>query len=136
MQERWKGSCLCGQVAFEVSGPFTRFYICHCNRCQKISGASSAANLFAASGATQWRSGEDLVTTFALSEASFFNAAFCRVCGSPVPRRARSGNFEIIPAGSLDEQPPIVPDRAIFWDERAPWFEASCLAKRYSGYGE
>jgi hypothetical protein len=135
MSDGFKGSCLCGQVTFEVSGPFTRFYTCHCSRCRKISGASNAANIFAASGATTWRSGEQLVTSFALSDASYFNAAFCKVCGSPVPRRARSGDFEIIPAGSLDDPPPIMPDQAIFWDDRAPWFDASCQAKRYNGYG-
>ena len=136
MADVLRGSCVCGRVTFEVAGPFTHFYTCHCSRCRKITGSSHAANLFAASGSVRWLSGEDLVTSFALDTASYFNAAFCSVCGSHVPRHARSGDFEIVPAGSLDDPPPIAPDRAIFWDDRAPWFEASCETPRYGGYGE
>jgi hypothetical protein len=136
MPQVYRGSCLCGQVAFEVTAPFTAFYTCHCSRCRKATGTSNAANLFAKSGAVRWLKGEALVTSFALSGASYFNGAFCSVCGSHVPRHARSGDFEIIPAGSLDDPPPIAPDRAIFWNDRAPWFEEACLAKRFSGYGD
>ena len=136
MSNQYRGSCLCGAVTFDISGPFTAFYTCHCSRCRKATGSSNAANLFAKSGSVRWRTGEHLVTSFSLSTASYFNAAFCSVCGSHVPRRARSGDFEIIPAGSLDDPPPISPDRAIFWDDRAPWFEQSCLAKRISGHGD
>ena len=136
MAERLRGSCVCGRVRFVVAGPFTAFYVCHCARCQKVSGSSHAANLFAKSGSVRWLSGQALVTNFALETASFFNGAFCSHCGSPVPRHARSGDFEIVPAGSLDDPPPISPDRAIFWDERAAWFEASCQAKRYAGYSD
>jgi hypothetical protein len=136
MSDRYRGSCLCGAVAFDVSGPFTAFYTCHCSRCRKVTGSSNAANLFAKSGAVRWRTGEHLVSSFSLTTASYFNAAFCSVCGSHVPRKARSGDFEIIPAGSLDDPPPIAPDRSIFWDDRAPWFEQSCLAKRFGGYGD
>src|SRR5690242_19376469 len=33
-----KGSCLCGEVAFEVEGPFDAFLNCHCSRCRKRPG--------------------------------------------------------------------------------------------------
>ena len=29
------GSCLCGQVRFEIEGDFDRFFFCHCQRCRK-----------------------------------------------------------------------------------------------------
>jgi hypothetical protein len=136
MAEQLRGSCLCGQVSFQVSGPFRTFYTCHCRRCRKATGSSNAANIFAAPDSVVWISGEHLVTHFALSEASFFNAAFCRVCGAHVPRRARSGDFVIIPAGCLDDDPPMAPDHAIFWSDRTAWYEESCRTKRYDGYAE
>ena len=117
-----------------MTGPFTAFYVCHCSRCRKITGSSNGVNLFAQSGAVRWLSGKADVTEFALPDASYFNAAFCRLCGSHVPRHARSGDFEIVPAGSLDDPPPGAPDRAIFWSDRAPWFEAACQAPHFSGY--
>jgi len=29
----------------------------------------------------------------------------------------------VIPAGSLDDDPHILPECSIFWDFRAPWFK-------------
>ena len=33
-----KGSCLCGAVRFEVSGPVEGPSVCHCTQCRKQSG--------------------------------------------------------------------------------------------------
>jgi hypothetical protein len=134
MTERFTGSCLCGQIAFTLTGDPTTFYTCHCGRCQKITGSSNAANIFVSSASLEWVRGEDRISSFELSPESYFNAAFCGSCGSPVPRRARSGDFVIVPAGSLDDGPPLSPERAIFWNDRARWFDEACRAKRFSGY--
>lgn len=129
-----RGSCLCGKVRFELTGTPTTFYTCHCRRCQKITGSSNAANLFAPSGSVRWLSGEQDITSYHLSPETVFNATFCSTCGSPVPRRARSGDFMVIPAGCLDDPPQLSPERAIFWTDRAPWFEAACRAPRFADY--
>ena len=111
-----------------------RFYTCHCHRCQKVTGSSNAANIFVPSESVNWLGGEEHVTYFELSPDTFFNAAFCSNCGSPLPRQARSGDFVIVPAGSLDGVTLIAPERAIFWDDRAQWFEESCCAPKFAGY--
>ena len=33
-----KGSCLCGAVAYEVSGPLRQAVACHCGLCRKSGG--------------------------------------------------------------------------------------------------
>ena len=38
-----KGSCLCGAVAFSVSGPLRDVTSCHCSQCRKTSGHYWAA---------------------------------------------------------------------------------------------
>ena len=38
------GTCLCGQIKFEVTPPFAGFRYCHCSRCRKASGSAHAAN--------------------------------------------------------------------------------------------
>jgi hypothetical protein len=83
-----------------------------------------------------WLSGEDEIKSFTLAEADFFNHSFCSNCGSPVPRRARSGEFLIIPAGSLNSDPGITPQRNIFWESRATWYDAGCLSEKYSEYSK
>ena len=34
-----RGSCLCGEVRFEIDGPLMRSSHCHCRQCQKAHGA-------------------------------------------------------------------------------------------------
>jgi hypothetical protein len=46
MQQKSNGSCLCGQVQFELEGTFDAFYLCHCQYCQKDTDSAHAANLF------------------------------------------------------------------------------------------
>ena len=39
----FRGSCICGEVAFEVEGPFDLFLNCHCSRCRKATGTAHSA---------------------------------------------------------------------------------------------
>lgn len=126
------GSCLCGTVSFSVQGPFQSFYFCHCNRCQKATGSAQAANIFAPLGSINWLAGESSVQYFQLSDKNSFNTAFCKECGSPVPRTGTMREFEIIPAGCLDEDPGVRPDQSIFWEDRAIWDNAGTLPLRTS----
>lgn len=40
----------------------------------------------------------------------------------------------IIPAGSLDSEVSILPDKNIFWDDKAPWLDAGTAAQRFIGF--
>ena len=55
--------------------------------------------------------------------AQFFGTAFCKQCGSEVPRVSVERNFASVPAGSLDSDPGITPTGHIYVDSKAPWFE-------------
>ena len=56
-------------------------------------------------------------------DAKFFAVAFCRHCGSAVPRVSAARNIVSVPAGSLDSEPGIKPTGHIYVDSKAPWFE-------------
>lgn len=131
MSEQIKGSCLCGAVAFEVTGPFNAFHWCHCSRCRKDTGSAHASNVFTRPDSIEWLSGEDAVKRFEHPEAERFSKAFCTHCGSPVPYVNRSGAHLIIPAGSLDTDPGVVPQDNIHWRSRAAWYEPGVSAPRY-----
>jgi hypothetical protein len=117
-----RGSCLCGQVKFELTPPFLFFQYCHCSRCRKISGSAHAANIFVVKEQFEWTSGEDLVRRYELPGAKYFCTGFCSVCGSRLPWRSRNGEFVLVPAGSLDQDPGARPERNIYWSSRAPWY--------------
>jgi hypothetical protein len=73
------GSCLCGGVRFEITGPLDRATHCHCSMCRKAHGAA-----FGSYGGLQvrdfrWTSGEELVAAYRSSPE--VTRTFCKRCG-------------------------------------------------------
>jgi len=62
--------------------------------------------------------GEDKLARYKVPEAERFYNCFCQQCGSPMPRTVPELDAVLIPAGSLDSQPPVNPksiSRGIFF---------------------
>jgi hypothetical protein len=114
------GSCLCGEVRFEIDGGFEHFYLCHCEYCRKDTGSAHAANLVSSTATLKWLSGVDKVRTFNLP-ATRHNKSFCLVCGSALPGMVMNGKLLVVPAGSLNSEVPIRPTAHIFGASRASW---------------
>jgi len=125
------GSCLCGKVAFEVTGVPFKFLYCHCRSCQKSTGSVHAANMAFPEDSVRWTRGEDLIERFVdTSENPGFPRWFCRSCGSPVPKLSRNRQFWVVPSGLLDSDPGMRPQANIYWAEHAPWYvSADQIAK-------
>lgn len=116
------GSCLCGSVHYTVKGNAKRFYHCHCQRCRKATGTGHASNLLISPETSiTWTQGEDNLSRYKVPQAERFYNCFCKHCGSPMPRVVTELKAVLIPAGSLDTEPPISPQAHIFWDSRAEW---------------
>jgi hypothetical protein len=75
-----QGSCQCGGVRFEVTGPFLSASFCHCATCKKISGGAGTANGRARTEDITVLEGRELIETYQPDEGSA--KSFCRVCGS------------------------------------------------------
>jgi len=116
-----QGSCLCGAVAYEIDGAPQRFYYCHCSRCRRGRSAAHATNVFFKAESFRWTRGAELVADHHAAGAQFFAVAFCRRCGSALPRVNLERNIVNVPAGSLDSEPGISPMAHIYVDSRAPW---------------
>jgi len=123
MSNAYTGSCLCGEVRFEINGQFERFYLCHCEYCRKDTGSAHAANLFSASAVLKWVSGERNVRQFNLPSTRH-SRSFCGTCGSALPIMQMSGKLLVVPAGSLNTDVAIKPDAHIFGSSRAAWDDA------------
>lgn len=123
MSNRYAGSCLCGEVRFEIEGEFERFYLCHCEYCRKDTGSAHAANLFSSTAALKWISGEDQARQFNLP-ATRHSKCFCSTCGSALPMMQMNGQWLVVPAGSLNSDVLIRPNAHIFAASRASWDEA------------
>jgi hypothetical protein len=116
-----RGSCLCGAVNYEVTGEPKRFYHCHCSRCRKATGTGHASNVFLQPGALRWLRGEEHVRAFKVPEAKRFTNQFCASCGGRLPRQPTDTDTVVIPAGSLDDEPPIKPQARIFVGSSTNW---------------
>jgi len=128
------GSCLCGSVRYRVSGAAVRFYHCHCRRCRKATGTGHASNLLVTPLASlTWLAGEELLRRYKVPEAERFYNCFCSQCGSPLPRAVPELDGVVLPAGTLDAEPPMQPHARIFWDSRAEW---SCRGDGIPTYPE
>lgn len=119
-----RGSCLCGGVRFEIDRAVGPFELCHCSRCRKVSGSAFVAGLGVRGEDFRLLSGAELIRTYEapiLERPPAYRTSFCSRCGSPVPGPI-SHWFEI-PAGLLDDDPDVRPDRHIFVERKSGWFE-------------
>ena len=127
-----KGSCLCGQIRYQLSGGVELINHCHCSMCRKAHGAAFGSFLHAASSGFRWSAGEALLERYQSSPGNV--RAFCRVCGSNMPVIDGGGAEVNIPAGTLDDDPGVRPIVHIFVDCKAPWFEIGDALPRFDGF--
>jgi hypothetical protein len=120
MAEKIRGACQCTAVAFEISGGFDGFFLCHCSRCRKDTGSSHAANLFSSTAKLAWLSGADRVKTYRVPSTRH-EKSFCVECGSALPRVESSTALLVVPAGSLDSEIGVRPSAHICYASRATW---------------
>ncbi len=120
-----RGSCLCGSVRFELDRAVGPFELCHCSRCRKASGSAFVAGLGVRVEDFRLLAGAELIRTYEApirEQPPPYRVAFCTRCGSPVPDPPSGATWFEIPAGLLDDDPELRPDRHIFVECKSPWF--------------
>jgi len=125
-----QGSCLCGQVRFEHTGPLQIINLCHCSRCRKATGSAFGSFLHAGAAGFRWTRGAEQVTNYMPHEGT--HRAFCKDCGSSLPLLEEDD--VIIPAGSLDTDPGIEPIVHIFTGSMAPWYRITDDLTRFEAF--
>jgi hypothetical protein len=128
-----EGSCLCGEVGYEISGTPARMMNCHCGRCRHGRAAAHATNVFYKIDQFHWTRGAELVTEFKVPDARFHTVAFCSRCGGKLPRPSPERGIVVVPAGSLDTDPGIHAQAHIFVADKAPWFDITGPLPRFEG---
>ena len=120
--ERMKhsGSCLCGNIKFEITGEFENFFFCHCKSCRKDTGSAHASNLFSSTAKLKWLKGEKEVKTYNHNNSGHVKS-FCPKCSSALPNIQMNGKVLVVPAGCLDTDVETVPTGHIYLNEKANW---------------
>ena len=132
-----KGSCLCGGVAFEITGKTGPIGQCHCSKCRKVSGTDGNAVFYARVDHFTWLRGEDLIRTYFVPDGNGWCSSFCGTCGSPTPHTDSAQKIFFVPAGLLDDDPGHCGYAAhIFVRSKAPWSTLTDSAPKYAeGFG-
>lgn len=117
------GSCLCGEVAYELDETPTRIVNCHCSRCRITRGAPHATNVFVNRDKLRWTRGGDQVRTYKLADAHMFVTSFCGSCGGLLPALFEKIGRYNLPIGSLDTPLAAKPGVHIHVGSKAPWFD-------------
>ncbi len=127
-----RGSCLCGGVKFEITGPLLRPLNCHCSLCRKQQGAAFRSRARVRRDDFKWLQGEQLLTYYEATAG--YRRGFCRVCGSPILNRAEPHSRLAqnhpqtltefgIALGVLDDDPGVRPESHIFVGSKATWYD-------------
>lgn len=91
------GSCLCGAVTYQITGPLRPVVACHCTQCRKSTGHYVAA--------TQCAASEIVITGAALRwfrSSDTAERGFCGTCGSNLFWRRFGSDRMSVMAGSID----------------------------------
>ena len=116
-----KGSCLCGDVSYEIDGKISPIWLCHCTKCRRRTGSAFHASTICSPENFRWTRGEDAITQY--QDTPGYVAHFCGRCGSPVPSHLADQGYVFLHAGALDGDPGRTIRHHIFVDFKAPWFE-------------
>jgi hypothetical protein len=129
-----RGSCLCGGVRFEISGPLGRTTHCHCSMCRKAHGAAFASYARVRASDFRWTAGEVLVTGYRSSPHVV--RTFCSRCGSNLQwLDDRTPDRRDTALGVLDDDPGVKPSLHIFAADKASWFEITDGLPQQAGNG-
>ena len=130
-----RGSCLCGAVRFEIDRVTGPFELCHCNRCRKASGSAFVAFLSVRPEDYRVTAGAELMRRFEapiLESPPPYCRCFCGRCGSPLPAAWGDGSCVEVPAGVLDDDPAVRPDKHIYVDLKSTWYDIADPLPRFT----
>ena len=117
-----KGSCLCGEVKFEVSGKLGAGEMCHCTECRKWTGHVYASVDVPRDELTIY--GEEKVSWFKYSEK--VRRGFCSNCGSSMffdPIDIKSRPWVAVALGAFDNPTEINIELHIFVAEKGDYYD-------------
>jgi hypothetical protein len=127
------GSCLCGGVRYQITGPLTGVLNCHCSTCRKAHGAAFRSRASVRKDDFHWVAGEELIKFHASSPGN--NRGFCRECGTPILSVLDDHPDHYgLALGPLDDDPGVKPTMNIFTASKAPWFDITDGLPQYPGF--
>lgn len=130
---KYKGSCLCGSVRFELTGKIKNIIFCHCSQCRKAQGSAFATNGNVKTKDFIFISGESELTGYESTPGQ--TKYFCKHCGSPVMSRSSNNPDNVrIRLGTIESDIIERPAAHIFVSSKANWEQITDDLPQYGFY--
>lgn len=127
-----RGACLCGSVRYAVAPPYRWSAYCHCSMCRKQHGALFDTGLGVSRENFTWLAGDADIVHYRAS--STFERPFCRQCGSKLPAASHLPDVLHVPAGTLDGDFGVRPDKHIFVGSKSPSAQITDRLPQFATY--
>jgi len=114
-----KGSCLCGNVKYTISGDVGDIEHCHCITCRKAHG-SAFSSVAAVDESVFDLSGYEFLKSYESSKGKL--RYFCSKCGTQIYAKRASHSHVILRLGSLDTDLLSQEKKHIWVSQKASWF--------------
>ncbi len=121
MPQIHRGGCLCGAVRYEVEGQPVVVAHCHCEDCQRVSGAGHATG--AMFPVERFRlNGQVAEYKIKSGDGNEVTRGFCPVCGSSIlGRNTVTKGYVTVTLGTIDDSSKFEPQVVIFAGNRRTW---------------
>ena len=120
LSERFRGSCRCGEVRFELTGPPERASRCFCSLCRKQIGSAFGANPYVRGDRFRFVAGASSVRGYVSSPG--VTRTFCSRCGASLHWKRDGKEGFGLALGSLDDDPRVEPTLDLHPEDAAFWY--------------
>lgn len=125
-----RGSCLCGEVEYEVSRLDSPIGHCSCHTCRKAHSAAFNSGAGVKRENFRWVKGQDKLSSYESSPGKL--RYFCSNCGSQLVADKQGQPHVILRVATLDEDPGQKPALQIWQSHEVPWLEYGPQISAYS----
>jgi len=116
------GSCLCGEIEYQIHDQLGPIIFCHCQRCRKSSGSAFVTSTEILRSNFEVTKGQDLIKKF--DNPGKVDRFFCSHCGSQLySQRATTPLIMRVRLGTLDDTIDTRVSSHIYVGSKAEWFD-------------
>ncbi len=118
----FNGSCLCGDIHYQIERRFLNAMHCYCRMCRKAHGTALSTHLIVKPDQLHWIKGRPVA--YESSPEAF--REFCPRCGTHMLVHGQSGDGTLaIPAGTLDDDAELTILGHMFTADLVGWHQIS-----------
>ena len=116
-----KGSCLCGQVQYQIEKLESPIQHCSCKTCRKAHSAAFNTAAAVSKKSFTWLKGEDKISGYESSPGKV--RYFCSNCGSQLIAEKEGSPNYVLRVATLDDDPGVKAEFGIWKSHEVSWLE-------------